>query len=198
MPNRPFRTHGPGRMEPYVTTKEVLDYLRTPAAKDYPNMKDCKTTTKKLGEDEDFVQLDPHGLAPTVLASGPAVFHYADKGPDGNLRCINVREAAALQSFPFDYEFLGSQTAMYKQAGNAVPVCFAAAIARTVRGSLRLMHSEELAADEQEETETNENENMVDDELNEMEEMMARLDNDDDDGPSDDDDDDDAGHIVVL
>jgi site-specific DNA-cytosine methylase len=110
-------------------------------------MSDCRTTAKAVGEDSDYVQLDPDSLAPTVLASGPAVFHYAELRPDGRgPRCLNVREAAALQSFPCDYQFTGTTSAKYKQAGNAVPVCFAAAIARSVRASLRLVYEEELTA----------------------------------------------------
>lgn len=36
-------------------------------------------------------------------------------------RAISLREAAALQSFPDDYEFFGSQTIIAKHIGNAVP-----------------------------------------------------------------------------
>ena len=143
LPDRPPRTHGPGTEEPYVTAKEALEHLLTPYAnKKYPNIKDTKTTSKKVGE-KGFPQLDPDGLAPTVLCSS-SVAHYSDKGRDGNFRPLTVRETAALQSFPPDYEFIGTNKQMYQQAGNAVPVCFAAAIARTCRASLRLIHSEEL------------------------------------------------------
>ena len=148
MPVRPLRTHGPGeKLLPYVTTKRALDYLQSRAAQDFPNMKDLKTTTKKPG-DVDTEYLVAYGLAPTVLASGPAIFHYEAKDSKGQPRCINVREAAALQSFPFDYEFLGSIGAKYKQAGNAVPVNFAAAIARSVHASLCFMYQEELGTNQ--------------------------------------------------
>ena len=36
-------------------------------------------------------------------------------------RTITVRESALLQSFPEDFEFIGSMGANYKMIGNAVP-----------------------------------------------------------------------------
>ena len=47
-------------------------------------------------------------------------------------RSITIREAAALQSFPNDFEFIGSDSYAYKMIGNAVPVEFAYWIATAV------------------------------------------------------------------
>ena len=47
-------------------------------------------------------------------------------------RFITIREAALLMSFPSDYEFIGNRASCYKMIGNAVPVNFAKAIAKTV------------------------------------------------------------------
>lgn len=44
-------------------------------------------------------------------------------------RSITIREAAILQSFPNDFEFIGSLGACYKMIGNAVPVNFAKNVA---------------------------------------------------------------------
>ena len=48
------------------------------------------------------------------------------------LRSITIREAALLQSFPMDFEFLGSNAYCFKMIGNAVPVSFAKEIALAI------------------------------------------------------------------
>lgn len=48
-------------------------------------------------------------------------------------RSITVREAARLQTFADDFEFLGPMMAQYKMIGNAVPSDFAKTIAKGVR-----------------------------------------------------------------
>lgn len=47
-------------------------------------------------------------------------------------RSITVREAARLQTFPDDFEFLGPNMAQYKMIGNAVPVDFAKIVAQAL------------------------------------------------------------------
>ncbi|MGG0755777.1 DNA cytosine methyltransferase [Brevibacillus laterosporus] len=46
------------------------------------------------------------------------------------LRRLTIKEAALIQTFPQDYVFKGSKTAVYKQIGNAVP-CFLAQVVAT-------------------------------------------------------------------
>ncbi|MDE9544543.1 DNA cytosine methyltransferase [Xenorhabdus bovienii] len=52
-------------------------------------------------------------------------------------RPLQIREYARIQTFPDDWEFKGSLTAIYKQIGNAVPVNMAAALGRSL---VRLMN----------------------------------------------------------
>ena len=53
-------------------------------------------------------------------------------------RTITVREAARLQTFPDDFDFVGSQSDAYKMIGNAVPPRFAKALACAVFEVLRV------------------------------------------------------------
>jgi site-specific DNA-cytosine methylase len=83
------------------------------------------------------VKLDADKLAPAVRTGRPAVLHCAED------RCLNVRENAALQGFPSDYEFFGCVADKYRQVGNAVPLKLATAIARSVKDSLEYEYEEE-------------------------------------------------------
>ena len=47
-------------------------------------------------------------------------------------RTITVREAALLQSFPEDYEFVGNMPQCYKMIGNAVPPKLASVISKVI------------------------------------------------------------------
>jgi DNA (cytosine-5)-methyltransferase 1 len=52
------------------------------------------------------------------------------------MRRITVQEAAALQTFPVNWNFSGRQVAQYRQIGNAVPRRLAEAVARSVYDAL--------------------------------------------------------------
>lgn len=52
------------------------------------------------------------------------------------LRRLTVEEAAAIQTFPLGYNFIGSRTTMYKQIGNAVPCNLARQVAKMIKAKL--------------------------------------------------------------
>ncbi|HBX9579776.1 TPA: DNA cytosine methyltransferase, partial [Klebsiella pneumoniae] len=53
-------------------------------------------------------------------------------------RAISLREAALLQTFPFDYIFTGSMVSKAKQIGNAVPPKMAEALGKAIIYSLSM------------------------------------------------------------
>ena len=58
---------------------------------------------------------------------------YRHIHPDSSqLRTLTVREAARLQTFPDDFEFIGSMGDAYKMIGNAVPPAFAKILAQAL------------------------------------------------------------------
>ncbi|HHX32679.1 MAG TPA: DNA cytosine methyltransferase [Mollicutes bacterium] len=66
----------------------------------------------------------------TITATGPEI--HIDKE-----RRLSVRECAILQTFPDNFEFIGSLNVMYKQIGNAVPVLLAEKIAKVIIKKLK-------------------------------------------------------------
>lgn len=70
-------------------------------------------------------------VAPTLTGRCNSLSNGRFGHPDQN-RAISLREAAALQTFPDDYEFIGVNKAIARWIGNAVPVAFAEALGSAI------------------------------------------------------------------
>jgi DNA (cytosine-5)-methyltransferase 1 len=67
---------------------------------------------------------NPKMPSPTILARGNGKGGVCALQHPLNHRRLSVRESAIIQTFPLDYEFVGSMNNCYRQVGNAVPVLF--------------------------------------------------------------------------
>jgi DNA (cytosine-5)-methyltransferase 1 len=65
--------------------------------------------------------------SPTILTARTTYYHPVEN------RYLTPREAAACQSFPNDFIFHGSQTAVFRQIGNAVPPGLALSLGETIK-----------------------------------------------------------------
>jgi len=66
-----------------------------------------------------------------TLTCAPAQKQTERCHPD-KTRPLTVREYARIQTFPDDWEFMGSMSSQYKQIGNAVPINLGYAVARSL------------------------------------------------------------------
>jgi DNA (cytosine-5)-methyltransferase 1 len=122
----PQKTHGKsGIPQSWISIKAALGHYPNP---DEPNeyMNHIYSAYKLAYRNFTGHRItDPDKPSPTILARGNgkggvcAIPHYNGQ------RRLTIRESAAIQTFPDDYEFIGQMNSCYRQIGNAVPVKFA-------------------------------------------------------------------------
>lgn len=98
---------------------------------DFPN--DIRTINNTTSFLDRFKVVDLNGKCQTVVAHIAKDGHYYIYPSTETVRSISVREAARIQSFPDNFFFEGSRSAMFKQIGNAVPPLMAYAIAKSIK-----------------------------------------------------------------
>lgn len=112
-------------LKKWVSIKQAIDRFPDP---DKPNLVLNHEYSQYKVEYRNYTAhrpTNPDKPSPTILARGNggggvcAIPHYNGK------RRLTVRESAAIQTFPDDFEFIGSRGSCYRQIGNAVPVKFA-------------------------------------------------------------------------
>jgi DNA (cytosine-5)-methyltransferase 1 len=88
---------------------------------------DWSSLNEKRFRQTKLQRLDWNCPAPTILTSRTMYYHPVES------RYLTVREAASCQSFPTNFIFTGSQTAQFRQIGNAVPPLLAKALGKEIR-----------------------------------------------------------------
>lgn len=137
----PMETHGPGKL-PFVTVgnafkaldKALAQRQNNPGLGPITNLEGSNGT--KPDKESDLLRA--HKPAGTIRCGGRAWHPTAE-------RPITVREAATLQSYPYNYEFMGTLSQQYKQVGNAVPGRMVRAVGMAIKESLRFVYDEEEA-----------------------------------------------------
>ena len=123
-------------METFRTLAEDIQSGR----REYNSKKISELYEQKIGSKSPIHRyhvLEPDEPSTTIIAhlhkDGNRFIHYDPT----QQRTITVREAARLQSFPDDFEFIGSQGNAYQMIGNAVPVGLAKAIGFAIRDLIK-------------------------------------------------------------
>ncbi len=98
---------------PWVAVEDVL-----------PELKSCYY---KAGYRKNSVTRDA-SLPSLTMAFGYDYNNHKWIHPDGTEEKINARQGLILQSFPEDFELIGSKHSRYTQIGNAIPPKLAYAI----------------------------------------------------------------------
>lgn len=114
-----------GKSLPWVSIIDALKDIPEPSTDDHglPNhiYSKYKVTNRNFTGHR---KTDPNKPSPTILARGNGKGGVCAIQHPLNHRRLSVRESAVVQTFPSDFEFIGSMNSCYRQVGNAVPVLF--------------------------------------------------------------------------
>lgn len=118
-----------------MDTFRILEEDIESGLREYNSKKISELYEKKVGSKSPIHRyhvLEPDEPSTTIIAhlykDGNRFIHYDPE----QQRTITVREAARLQSFPDDFEFVGSRGNAYQMIGNAVPPELAYKVAEAV------------------------------------------------------------------
>lgn len=85
----------------------------------------------KSGDVRKYIRYKSSEPAVCVTGDMRKIFHYSQN------RALTVRELAAIQTFPLDFEFKGSTISQQQQVGNSVPPVLAKEIALTIKKMMK-------------------------------------------------------------
>ena len=88
-----------------------------------------------------YYRLERSKPSPTIMTHRHTYYHPIEN------RYLTQREAAAIQSFPNDFEFCGPLSAQWRQIGNAVPPLLAKAIGKSLLKMLKNSHNKKKPSD---------------------------------------------------
>lgn len=109
------------KLKPWVTVAQAVSHLPDPDG-DHSLLNHTYSKFKlKFNGYIGNRRIDPCKPAPTVTARGDSKGGVVILHHPNNERRMSVRELALIQSFPMDFEFIGTNSSCYRQIGNAVP-----------------------------------------------------------------------------
>lgn len=129
--------------------KEILDLV--PAGGYWKDLPDI--LQKEYMQKSYFLGGGKTGMARRLSYDEPSLTLTCSPAQKQTERChpeetrpLTVREYARIQTFPDDWEFIGSMTNQYKQIGNAVPVNLSYAVARSLVRLLNIIEKNKKLA----------------------------------------------------
>jgi DNA (cytosine-5)-methyltransferase 1 len=157
----PSPTHGPGAPLPYVTASQALNgtpqddpnraivsYAKNPVLRPSPwagMIINGKGRPINMDAPSPTIPATAGGNRTHIIDPNRVLFEYHHYLMNGgtprsgrveDVRRLNIRESARLQSFPDSFVFTGPKSTQYRQVGNAVPPLLAAAVADSIYKAL--------------------------------------------------------------